>query len=212
MKPEKPGRRERKKQEVRKRILDRAMELFEKDGFDNVTMERIAEAADVAKGTLYNYFPAKEAILSGYIQKYAQDLTPEVDRIITSVPDTRSRLVAIFLKHAAWIEDRQDLMEKYIIYRISVPFRSLRESTSRSGFEEHITRVLALGQDIGDVQRDFEARTLSGCLMSFYTWVYFGWLSVSEAFDLNLAIHRTVDLFLDGAGAKTEGETKDENR
>ena len=45
MKPEIPGRRERKKEAVRKRILDRAMDLFKKDGFDNVTMEGIAESA-----------------------------------------------------------------------------------------------------------------------------------------------------------------------
>lgn len=209
MKPAEPGRRERKKEEVRKRILDSAMELFEEHGFDNVTMEGIAEAADVAKGTLYNYFPVKEAILSGYVQKYARDLTPQVDNVIASLPDTRSRLVALFRQHADWIEDRQELMEKYISYRISVPLRSLREPGSRSGFEEHITRILALGQEAGDVRRDMDAFTMSGCLTSFYTWVYFGWLSVSESFDLDLAIRRTVDLFLDGAAARnSRGEEK----
>jgi AcrR family transcriptional regulator len=201
MKPEIPGRRERKKEAVRKRILDRAMDLFEKDGFDNVTMEGIAESADVAKGTLYNYFPAKEAILSAYMQKYSRDLAPEVDRIVASVPDTRSRLIALFRKHVDWIEDHQDLMEKYISHRIAVPLRSLRERDSRSGFEEHITRILVLGQEAGDVRKDMDARILSGCLTSFYTWVYFGWVSVPEAFDMDQAIHRTVDLFFDGAVA-----------
>ena len=206
MKPKEPGRRERKKEEIRNRIVDRAIRLFEEKGFDNVTMEGIAEAADVAKGTLYNYFPVKEAILSSYVQKYAKDLAPEVDRIIGSIPDTRTRMVSFFRKHAEWIEERQELMEKYISYRVSVPLQSLRDPESRSGFEEHITRILALGQDAGDVRRDLDARTLSGCLTSFYTWVYFGWLSVSEAFDLDLAITRTVDLFLDGAAAASRGE------
>lgn len=208
MKPAEPGRRERKKEEIRGRIRDRAMELFEEHGFDNVTMERIAEAADVAKGTLYNYFPVKEAILSAYMQKYARDLAPEVDRIIASAPDTRSRLIALFRQHADWIEDRQDLMEKYISHRISVPLRSLREPESRSGFEEHLTRILALGQETGDVRLDIEARILSGCVTSFYTWVYFGWLSLPEAFDLDQAIQRTVDLFLDGAAGNDLGDEK----
>ena len=203
-----PGRRERKKEEVRKRILDSAMDLFEKNGFDSVTMERIAEAADVAKGTLYNYFPAKEAILSGYMQKYARDLAPEVEKIIASIPDTRSRLVALFRKHADWIEDRQDLAEKYISYRISVPIRSLREPDSRSCFEEHLIRLLALGQEAGDIRQDLDVRILSGCLTSFYMWVYFGWLSVPETFDLDQAIHRTADLFLDGAAPGDHGRNE----
>jgi len=202
MKTEKPGRRERKKDQLRERILDRAMALFEEHGFDNVTMERIAESADVAKGTLYNYFPAKEAILSGYVQKYARELRPEVDRIVASVPDTRSRLVALLRKHAEWIEGREGIIEKYISYRVSVPLRSARHPGSRSGFEEHIGRILALGQELGDVRRDIDLTSLSGCLSSFYTWVYFGWLSTDEAFDLGRAIERTVGLFLDGAAAR----------
>ncbi|UCG39543.1 MAG: helix-turn-helix transcriptional regulator [bacterium] len=207
MRSAKPGRRERRKEELRSRIIDRATKLFEEHGFENVTMERIAEAADVAKGTLYNHFPVKEAILSGYVQKHARDMAPEIDRIVRSVPDTRSRLVALLQVHARWIEDRKELMEKYIAHRISVPLRSLREPSARSGFAEHITRVLALGQEAGDVRRDLDANTLSGCLTSFYTWVYFGWLSVSEAFDIDLAIRRTVDLFLDGAASGTSGDS-----
>lgn len=194
-----PGRRERKKEMVRERILEAAMDLIAKNGFDSVTMEAIAEAGDVAKGTLYNYFPAKEAILGAYVQKSAAELAPVVDRIVAATTDTRSRLVAVLREHVRWIEGRQELIEKYISWRMSVPLRSLREAGSRSGFEEHLARVVALGQEAGDVRRDLDVRTLSGCLVSFYTWVYFGWLSVSEPFDIDLAIGRTVDLFLDGA-------------
>jgi hypothetical protein len=43
---------------------------------------------------------------------------------------------------------------------------------------------------------------------SFYTWVYFGWLSLPEAFDLDQAIQRTVDLFLDGAAGNDLGDEK----
>lgn len=41
-----------------------AMALIRAYGFEETTMEQIAEEADIAKGTLYNYFPAKEAIIS----------------------------------------------------------------------------------------------------------------------------------------------------
>ncbi|UCF31909.1 MAG: TetR/AcrR family transcriptional regulator [bacterium] len=200
-----PGRRERKKEETRRRILERSMDLFEEKGFDNVTMEEIAEAADVAKGTLYNYFPVKEAILSSYVQKYARELKPEVDVIIESQPDTRSRLVAFLRFHARWVEDRKDLMEKYISYRITFPLRSMRDTPSRSGFDQHTSRILSLGQDAGDIRQDLDARALSACLLSFYTWAYFGWLSLPEAFDLDRIIEQTVDLFLDGATAKRRG-------
>ncbi|MGO4777637.1 TetR/AcrR family transcriptional regulator, partial [Lysobacter sp. 2RAB21] len=53
---------ERKRQHTRDRIAQTAFELFETHGYDAVTMDQIAIAADVARGTLYNHFAVKEAV------------------------------------------------------------------------------------------------------------------------------------------------------
>jgi AcrR family transcriptional regulator len=55
-----PGLRERKKIETRQRISDVATAMFTMRGFDNVTVAEIAEAANVSKMTVFNYFPRKE--------------------------------------------------------------------------------------------------------------------------------------------------------
>ena len=55
-----PGRRERKKAEVRQRICDVATGLFLRHGFDQVSVSEIAEAADVARPTVFAHFPRKE--------------------------------------------------------------------------------------------------------------------------------------------------------
>jgi AcrR family transcriptional regulator len=53
------GRRERKRLQLLDFLADTAWGLFESEGFAAVTMERIADVADVAKGTLYKHFPVK---------------------------------------------------------------------------------------------------------------------------------------------------------
>ncbi len=58
-----PGLRERRKQETRQAISDIATEMFAGRGFDEVTISQIAEAADVAKMTVTNYFPRKEDLV-----------------------------------------------------------------------------------------------------------------------------------------------------
>jgi AcrR family transcriptional regulator len=59
------GLRERKKQATRLAIRDAAMALFEEHGFAHTTFDRIAEAADVSRATVFSYFPTKEEIVFG---------------------------------------------------------------------------------------------------------------------------------------------------
>jgi AcrR family transcriptional regulator len=59
------GLRERKKRATRIAIRDAAMRLFEQNGFAHTTFDRIAEAADVSRATVFSYFPTKEEIVVG---------------------------------------------------------------------------------------------------------------------------------------------------
>jgi AcrR family transcriptional regulator len=61
-----PGRRARRQAETRARILRAALDLFARQGFFSTTVEQITEAADVGKGTFFNYFPSKEHVLAGF--------------------------------------------------------------------------------------------------------------------------------------------------
>jgi AcrR family transcriptional regulator len=57
------GLRDRKKVATRQFIVDVALNLFEADGYDNVSVDRIADAANVSARTVYRYFPTKSAIV-----------------------------------------------------------------------------------------------------------------------------------------------------
>jgi len=57
------GLRERKKEQTRRLIAETARQLFSERGFEHVTIAEIAEAADVAVQTVFNYFPTKEDLV-----------------------------------------------------------------------------------------------------------------------------------------------------
>ncbi len=59
-----PGRRERNKQKVRQRLYSSALALFTEQGYDRTSIDEIAELADVARGTFFNYFHRKEDLIS----------------------------------------------------------------------------------------------------------------------------------------------------
>lgn len=61
--PIKLGLRERKKQQTRERIASAALKLFTERGYDETTLDGIAEAADVSRRTIFAYYESKEEIL-----------------------------------------------------------------------------------------------------------------------------------------------------
>lgn len=61
------GRRERRKRRTRTAIVSAAFALFAQRGFEAVTVSEIAEQADVARATLFSYFPTKESIVLGLV-------------------------------------------------------------------------------------------------------------------------------------------------
>jgi AcrR family transcriptional regulator len=62
------GLRQRKKEQTRLRIAEVALRLFDERGYDAVTVSEVAEAAGVAKVTLFSYFPTKDCLVLDGIQ------------------------------------------------------------------------------------------------------------------------------------------------
>lgn len=50
-------------------ILDAAVRQFRAAGFDNTSMDRIADAANVSKRTVYNHFPSKELLFAAIVER-----------------------------------------------------------------------------------------------------------------------------------------------
>ena len=60
---DKPGLRERKKAKTRAAIQEHALRLFHEKGYDQTTVEQIAEAAEISPSTFFRYFPTKDAVV-----------------------------------------------------------------------------------------------------------------------------------------------------
>ena len=78
--------RERKKERSRRGIIAAAHELFLRKDYDDTTMEEIAERADVAVGTVYNYFPSKGELLLSLIEDSDKRYIKEGGLLIADPP------------------------------------------------------------------------------------------------------------------------------
>lgn len=88
----------RKQRELAQRenlILETARRLLLDTGYNGLTMERIAEAAEYSKGTIYNHFPCKEEIIAELAARILHGKAVFVERATTFKGRSRERLAAI---------------------------------------------------------------------------------------------------------------------
>lgn len=90
-----PGLREQKKQRTRTLLIDAALELCDRQGFDQTTVDQIAALADVSPRTFSRYFATKEAVMLGFID----ELIELVALQLAEQPDDISDLEAVYRSH-----------------------------------------------------------------------------------------------------------------
>ncbi|WP_406638791.1 TetR/AcrR family transcriptional regulator [Amycolatopsis sp. WGS_07] len=116
-------RRTRQRHERRDRLFQAAVELFVERGYDNTTMEDIAERADTARATVFNHFQRKTAFLDEW--------------------SLRRRERAMTAVRAEHLEDRplRDMLSRYLIELARNSIDSRAETVACMGAAIHSTNV-----------------------------------------------------------------------
>ena len=82
--------------ETREKILERALALFRKRGFEKTTMRDVAESAGVALGGAYYYFPSKESLVLAYFQETQATHSARARAAMATADGLRARVGAVF--------------------------------------------------------------------------------------------------------------------
>ena len=70
-----------KQEDTKRRILEKALELFSTRGYDSVSVGEIAQAVGIKAPSLYNHFPGKRAIFDAIVEATAAQYERDTDRI-----------------------------------------------------------------------------------------------------------------------------------
>ena len=169
------GRRARRKVELRQRILRAALEIIARQGFFATTVEQIIQAADVGKGTFFNYFPSKEHVLAGFGEM-------QVGRVRAAHAEAR-----------AGQRSARDILERLLLRLAEEPGRSqalvrsmmaanLSSEAVRHLFRRNLGRgrrllaeIIAYGQRRGEIRSDRPPIELARALQQLFMGTMLLW-------------------------------------
>ena len=90
----------------REQIIEQALDLFYRDGFNATGVERIIKQAGVSKKTLYKHFTSKEELVLATLRKRDEVFRNKIMRETERLADTaKGRLLSIFDAHGLWFDE-----------------------------------------------------------------------------------------------------------
>jgi AcrR family transcriptional regulator len=153
------GRRERHRAEVRDRLFRAALRLFAERGYLETTVEDITEAADVGKGTFFNYFPTKEHVLATFGAERIATIESALEEAKKGSVLPALRRMAVDLA-GMWAESPELLRVIYAAHASCQPVRAELHKRLIVG-RRLIAEIFALGQERGEIRRDLTPAELA---------------------------------------------------
>ncbi|AAF10971.1 TetR/AcrR family transcriptional regulator [Deinococcus radiodurans R1 = ATCC 13939 = DSM 20539] len=191
--------RERQKERRRARIYNVAIDLFKQGGFQGTTATDIARASNVSRGTFFNYYPYKEAVLLDYgseVMERLRDLAEQ--RLAQGVP-AMSVLYEIWDTLADENARERDLFPP-LAYEVMNPnperARTAYQALPLSKVVELVLRPL---HQEGQIRTDLSLQRISNLIADTYLMVALRWSAYGTERPLKDEMRLALGLLLEGA-------------
>lgn len=177
------SRMDRRKQEVRNRILGAAFDLFLDRGVSATTIEDICERADVANRTFFNHFPTRHDMMRALAEERLLNLRDVVfDRADQPIPD---RVVGLFDDIAATLVQSSDTYREVIAEMMSAAGYGIQR-----GFALHVTFLELVKEGVarGEVTTRHDVQTLADIIVGTLTGGIVNW-TVDKTYSIESGLH-----------------------
>src|SRR5262245_38211391 len=189
------GLRERNKLRTRQEIADATLRLATERGFENVTVEQIASAAEIAPRTFFRYFDSKEdALLADHTDRLALLRQTLRDRPASEGPLTAVR--ASIMEVVGDLEDNRELMLAKIRLTESNPALHAQSLEKMGELEQMLAEALA-ERSGADLERDARPFVIAAAVCSAMRVAVDRWGATGGDGDLTGMVVQALDL-LDG--------------
>lgn len=182
---------------IRERILGAALELIARDGLEGVTIERITEQAEVGKGTFFNYFASKEAVLATYLAERVQAL--QAPGAVPSGTDPRERIGLLLQAMAASFGRSRPFARCLLVAMLRLAEAEARNSLS--DLEALMLEAVRQGQASGAFRSDVEPAEAAQFLLGQWFLAVLTWGVGRSPRSLEETVRGYLELAFEGIAA-----------
>lgn len=194
-----PGLRERKKARLRQQIIDTAIRLFRKQGYEKTRVDDIVQILEISQPTFFRYFPSKDAVLRDVGQRGFECIRQRLQSELSTKASTADRLHRLYHTMACEAEDDRPLWQAVVLSGAMDAVRSPEVRGAECIVAGLLREILAQGQKRGEITTAFPVVHLAEFMEALYQTVVRQWtVDLTGPHKLTERVDSAVEFFLRG--------------
>lgn len=189
----------RKKTIRKQQIIQAAIEVFSKSNFQNASISEIAQKADIAEGTIYQYFKNKEDLFFSIPAQKTKEFCRELDLHLQGIHDAVSKIRKLIWYYLYFFKMNPDYARTLMLeMRVSKSFIQSKTYGSLKGFTDKVLEIIKEGQTEGIVRKDINQYLIRELMLGILEHRVTRWLLKEENYDLLENYSEVFDLIFNG--------------
>jgi TetR/AcrR family fatty acid metabolism transcriptional regulator len=178
-------------------ILESAKNVFSSAGFHNADMNEIAKRANIAKGTIYLYFPSKIELFLSVIKDGLENLGEKINSEVANIDDSVSKIKRAISTYMMFFSDHQALYR--ILLHRDLDFNDEVREIMKIKLSKlpQLTATIKEGIANGQI-RNLDEESLSYMILGMTDLLLFQWLSNPDAEPIEKKIEQINDVLFRG--------------
>jgi AcrR family transcriptional regulator len=193
------GLRERKKAKLRQQIIETAIRLFRKQGYEKTRVDDIVQILEISQPTFFRYFPSKDTVLRDVGQRGFECIAEHLKSELSTKAGTGERLRRLYHSLALEAEADRPLWKAVVLSGAMDPVRSPEVRGAECIVAGLLREILAQGQERGEITRAFPVVHLAEFMEALYHTVVRQWtVDLTGPHKLTERVDSAVEFFLRG--------------
>ena len=194
-----PGLRERKKARLRQQIIETAIRLFRKQGYEKTRIDDIVKILEISQPTFFRYFPSKDAVLRDVGKRGFECIAERLKSELSTKANTAERLHRLYHAMALEAEADRPLWKAVVLSGAMDPVRSPEVRGVEGVAISRLREILAQGQERGEITSAFPVVHLAEFMEALYHTVVRQWtVDLTGPHQLTERVDSAVEFFLRG--------------
>lgn len=184
--------------QMRSRIQSTALTLFNREGFENVSVEEIAQAVGCSVGNIYHYFKSKDELAIQVTDMVDRAYNELEEQYASDLSTSAKEKLLDFVGKALTISAEDEMLYKAFVHGLRYPEQKVLQKNDKRVYFRVLQELVERCRQEGSIGADYDTDEVVEQLVVLHRGMLFDWRIYQENFDVAQRGRKMAEILLQG--------------